>query len=157
MAGSKVTKFKQNEPSYNLAKCAVCLVWTTRPVTDHCHTHGWERGEVCASCNYHMMQHDAGEDLTDPRWTLTRAPLSAFIGHAHGCPECDPNGPDLAALPLQTCLWPDGCDRQSEQGKIYCGVSDRPGKIGFPPHNALAAVRRRKSIARKAQPNESAG
>lgn len=156
MAGSKVTKFKQWKPTFDIARCSVCLVWTSRPVTDHCHTHGWVRGETCSSCNYYMMQYDEGADLSDTRWESVRAPHVAFVEHAHNCPECDPGGPEFAKPPaVTTCVWPDGCDREPLGGAIYCRESDYPGKRGFPEHNSLNAYQRRKVIARTAQRAEA--
>jgi len=64
-----------------LGICEVCLA-SPPPATDldHCHEHGWIRGEVCHSHNLKMQAIDAGTKfhLWDP-WMLE---------HWQKCPDC---------------------------------------------------------------------
>ena len=61
-----------------LGMCELCPPLNT--VFDHCHEHGWIRGEVCSSHNGRMKQIDAGlrPELWEP-WMLM---------HWQRCPDC---------------------------------------------------------------------
>ena len=69
-----------------------------KPVTDHCHEHGWVRAIVCGSCNRHLASVDRG---VVPRAGLDAAILAALVDIRNRCPECVPlDISELATLPL---------------------------------------------------------
>jgi|SRR6266849_8665247 len=49
-------------------------------VLDHCHKHGWVRGEICVSHNGRMRQIDAG--VSPDRWRPW------MVSHWRRCPDC---------------------------------------------------------------------
>lgn len=67
--------------------CILCGDRKLQPYADHCHEHGWVRGDVCPRCNTLMSLIDRHispleSSLTHP---LT---LAALITHAGRCPDC---------------------------------------------------------------------
>jgi hypothetical protein len=75
-----LVRYKGTHPS-KLGVCEICLA-VPPPATylDHCHDHGWIRGEVCHSHNLKMQAIDAGTKfhLWEP-WMLE---------HWQKCPDC---------------------------------------------------------------------
>lgn len=58
--------------------CALCGRYTTVPVLDHCHAHGFVRGLVCTSCNGRMGYVDAHTDKATDSERFYR----------DNCPDC---------------------------------------------------------------------
>lgn len=61
-----------------LGVCELCP--PKRTVLDHCHEHGWIRGELCASHNGRMQLIDAGD--------RQRSWEPWMLEHWQRCPEC---------------------------------------------------------------------
>jgi recombination endonuclease VII len=51
---------------------------------DHCHTHGWVRGEICTSCNLSIgfIERSSVTSKTDL--------AESIASHLRKCPECPP-------------------------------------------------------------------
>lgn len=69
--------------------CVICRDTPERPVTDHCHEHGWVRGVICMRCNANMAYIDR---RITPRAILLAGlvALADLIAHARRCPDCPP-------------------------------------------------------------------
>ena len=65
------------------AACEACGTRAPKPVTDHCHKHGWVRGTLCAGCNTRMAFIDR---LVQPGG----GDIGALLALARRCPECPP-------------------------------------------------------------------
>ena len=69
-------------------QCDVCPPANT--FFDHCHEHGWIRGELCGSHNQRLHSIDAG--VRPERWEPWMAE------YRRRCPECTPTVPVAARL-----------------------------------------------------------
>jgi hypothetical protein len=87
-----LVKYGNHPPVSTGASCEGCGARPRRPVTDHCHRHGWVRGILCGQCNANMTLVDRG---ILPR-VQQAAALVAFARRCPGCPAVDMA--DLASL-----------------------------------------------------------
>lgn len=71
--------------------CVLCRDLKLQPRTDHCHAHGWVRGDTCPRCNTLMALIDR---RISPRESSLTPPLTlaALVAHAGRCPDCEPFG-----------------------------------------------------------------
>lgn len=79
VAGANVACVVGECAGWSGPKAAPAVYW------DHCHTHGWIRGPVCAYCNCQMKVADAGV-----KWT------EALSLHYQRCPGCSAQRPPIA-------------------------------------------------------------
>lgn len=69
--------------------CMLCGARERQPYADHCHHHGWVRGDLCPRCNTLMALIDR---RIAPLESSLTAPLTlaALVEHAGRCPDCEP-------------------------------------------------------------------
>lgn len=73
-----LVQYNQGRSLPRSGRCEMC---TRRAVgVDHCHKHGWIRGELCASHNIRLIAIDYGKD--PDRWEPW------MIRHYIRCPDC---------------------------------------------------------------------
>jgi hypothetical protein len=73
-------KYGQHPPILPETACEGCGE-NPASQTDHCHQHGWVRGQVCRGCNTWM-------GLIDRR-VAPQVDLATLLVLQHRCPECD--------------------------------------------------------------------
>ena len=80
--------------NWPLPRIGLCE-WDHRTYLDHCHVHGWVRGEVCGHHNSRMAAFDAGLLFLDQRepWMLEQ-----WLR----CPECDDPSTLMFRSPVPT-------------------------------------------------------
>lgn len=66
--------------------CEGCGMPLQKPLTDHCHDHGWVRGIVCGSCNIRLGYIDRRLTSAQPQEQL----LASLIAIRNRCPDCEP-------------------------------------------------------------------
>lgn len=76
-----LTSYKPHAMSAVTGDCALCR---TVPATqhDHCHTHGWLRGQLCRRCNLALGRIDNGKPT---RTILSDGQVSEY---RERCPDC---------------------------------------------------------------------
>lgn len=84
--------------------CETCGSARLRPVTDHCHEHGWVRGLVCPRCNNLMAYVDR---RVAPK--VESALLAALVALWQRCPDCGQL--DVADLGSRGTVDPDDPNR----------------------------------------------
>lgn len=82
-------KYGDHEKASLNPKCLACGVISPKPVTDHCHKHGWVRGVLCPNCNALMALIDR-MIIPGPAMIDRGVSVDDLIGHAARCHECDP-------------------------------------------------------------------
>lgn len=110
-------QYKRNAHHFGYGTCPICLQDGERLVTDHCHSHGWIRGQICEGCNQ-VLRHEerrypvadllAGLCFHRHRFVHTAercrtAWLQANIhrvAHYRRCPECDQATPQTHSTGL---------------------------------------------------------
>ena len=94
-------------------------------VTDHCHAHGWVRGQVCTRCNGLM-------GIIDRRIApkVEMALVDSLLGLWHRCPDCSRAG----AIELGS--------GECEPSILGCSSAVRASDLHVNPRSTLAAVER---------------
>lgn len=99
-------RYRRNAHHFTYGTCPLCNVPGERLVTDHCHTHGWIRGQVCEGCNQRLRHEERRHSMSDLLaglcWHKHRTAGAAdqcraawrkanaiSIGHYRRCPDCD--------------------------------------------------------------------
>lgn len=108
--------------------CETCHRATPDPVADHCHAHGWVRGNLCRSCNTQMGYVDRG--IIPYTGTERLGSLLDFHGR---CPERGPLSasdlvPELAWRAADTSYEADQARGAKIAGILIAQVADQaPG------------------------------
>jgi hypothetical protein len=99
-------KYERNAHHFGYGTCPVCQRDGERLITDHCHAHGWIRGQICEGCNQMIRHEERRHPMTDllaglcwhrhrteQNYVRCRAGwLTANarrIAHYRRCPDCD--------------------------------------------------------------------
>lgn len=91
-------------PSCGHPSAAVAFTW------DHCHKHGWIRGELCAPCNMRVGFAERALLITEP----------ALFDHLNRCPDC------RAGLPERR---PERHPQRPEPGSGACAAGCTDGLL----------------------------
>lgn len=98
-------RYIRNAHHFGYGTCPLCLEPGKRLITDHCHAHGWIRGQICESCNQSLWHgerrwsmpdllrgvcwHRHRSDETRERcWAAFRKANARRIEHFRRCPDC---------------------------------------------------------------------
>lgn len=99
-------RYVRNAYRFTYGHCPLCGRADVRLITDHCHQHGWIRGQICESCNQSLRheerRHSMAELLGGRCWHNHRSDQARErcreadrkrntrrIEDYHRCPDCD--------------------------------------------------------------------